>query len=410
MWSNVMSENLYNDQAELLAKQEKESKDLMNRMKANKEETMFDGVDKQVHLVTGGLGHIGSYIVEFLVSTRNNCKVIVVDNLYNGKYENLKMANMIATAKINQIIVENVDISDSKALDKVFQKYKPQFVYHQASTLTLDSKIHRRLAVDTNILGFVNVLENCLASDAKKLVYASSASVFGDPNNVPTREQESFKNCSLLYGATKVCNEYLAKSYSEECGLKFVGLRYFNGYGYRQSTNNVYTQIVPKWINAFIDEKPIVIYGDGEQTMDMIHGRDVGKINVYAMRKMLWRGIKYEADNYEGNHRRYAVGSKKRYQMQNLYFDGFINIGSGIQTSVKELYSIIKVTLEEKGIDTSKSEIIYEDHDPALVKKRQCDNTLMRKLLTKDLLVDVKTGIETTVRNILKEREGEKRI
>ena len=253
---------------------------------------------------------------------------------------------------------------------RCFEEYKPTHVWHQASLLTLDTKLDRRRGLNVNVGGFINIVENCLSMGIEKLVYASSASVFGDPKIFPTNEQHDFSDCSLLYGASKVCNEYLATSYAREEGLSFVGLRYFNVYGHRQPTNAAYTQIVPKWINAFKEGEPITIYGDGEQTMDMISGQDVGLYNIKAMEN-------------------------------NDFVNGFVNVGTGIETSVKELFNIIKDELDECGVDTDRSEIIYEAHDPNLVRRRQCDTTLLHKLYGKHT-IDVREGIKLTVSESLK--------
>lgn len=382
--------NLYNDSDKLLKQAEVQHKRVMKILAESKEVSVFDDVDKEVHLVTGGLGHIGSYIVEYLAGTRSNAKIIVVDNYYNGKDENIDSARSKAAGRMNEIIVEMADISVSAQMYDIFEKHKPQFVYHQASMLTLDSARHRRRAIDVNIVGFANILELCILFQVKKLVFASSASVFGDPEYIPVDEEHGFNNCSMLYGATKVANEFLAKSYADQCGLKLVGLRYFNVYGYRQSTKNIYTQIVPKWINAFIDGEPIELYGDGKQTMDMIHGYDVGRLNVLAMSKPI-----------------VAMGEVIRWPdwiADEWEFPGFINIGTGVQTSVNDLYYTIRHELNKAGVDTTKSTLVNISHDPALVRKRQCDCELMHKLLGKHEM-DVDYGIEVTVKKILNGRK-----
>ena len=166
----------------------------------------------------------------------------------------------------------------------------------------------------------------------------------------------------------------MARSYADEEGLKIVGLRYFNVYGERQSTNNIYTQIVPKWIKAIIENKPITIYGDGNQTMDMIHGNDVGRMNVIAM----FRDYLYRNDT----------------------FDGFINICTNHETSVIVLYGLIEKELEKLGIKNN-SEIIYEGHDPNLVSRRKGDNTLMLKHLG-NYQISVPEGIKEVVKAFVK--------
>jgi UDP-glucose 4-epimerase len=375
----------------------KKMKERNDRYKANKVRTLFDDFEdkKEVHLITGGLGHVGSYIVEYLANTRRHCTIVVVDNFYNGKIENLNDSRPITSAKGIQIIVKKCDIKTFSDLEHVFEEFKPDFVYHQASMLTLDSKQDRIKAVEVNILGSANVFECCIKFNIKKLVYASSASVFGDPQYIPVNEEHP-KQCKLLYGATKNATEELAKSWCDEEGLKFVGLRYFNVYGPRQSTLNVYTQIVPKWINAFIDGKSITVYGDGSQTMDLIYGKDIGRLNVLAMRhENLFRNINDRPKGLpRGHHRPTSVRA----------FDGFINIGSGIQTSVMELMRAMTKELEKQGIDTSLSKIDYIEHDPNLVKRRQCDITRQTEFLNPRNLITVDEGMRYTIKEILRER------
>ena len=326
-------------------------------------------------IVTGGLGHIGSYIIEHLCKTLTDSRIVCVDNMYNGKLSNIDCAIEIASSKNNFVIVENtMDVSNSYMMEHLFFNHKPDYVFHQASMLTLDSKLYRHQAVKVNIAGMSNILDLCVKYKVKKLVYASSASVYGTPKVFPTREDHDFDNCKLLYGATKIADEALARSYADEEGLKIVGLRYFNVYGERQSTNNIYTQIVPKWIKAIIENKPITIYGDGNQTMDMIHGNDVGRMNVIAM----FRDYLYRNDT----------------------FDGFINICTNHETSVIVLYGLIEKELEKLGIKNN-SEIIYEGHDPNLVSRRKGDNTLMLKHLG-NYQISVPEGIKEVVKAFVK--------
>jgi UDP-glucose 4-epimerase len=324
-------------------------------------------------LVTGGCGHIGSYIIEHLCQTLTNSKIICVDNLYNGKLSNLDESNKLALKNNNVIKVKKINVASTYEMEEVFTSTPPDYVFHHASMLTLDSKLDRLAAVKVNIGGMSNVLDMCVRYEVKKLVYASSASVYGTPKIFPTKESHDFDNCKLLYGATKVADEYLARSYADEEGLKVVGLRYFNVYGERQSSSNVYTQIVPKWINAIVAREPITIYGDGSQTMDMIHGDDVGYFTVKAMQ------------------------NEKLYR--NKTFPGFMNICTNHETAVIGLYGMIEKELERLGYDTT-SEIIYEDHDPNLVSRRKGDNTLMLEYLGR-YRISVPNGIKRTVKGLL---------
>ena len=328
-------------------------------------------------LVTGALGHIGSYIVEEICRQFKDCTVVCVDNMYNGNPDNLIEARKWARKNHNNIALDFSDpeivgdqcvsITDYPIMEMLFREYKPNYVFHEASMLTLDSKLHKQRAIEVNVLGSSMVFDLSLKHKVEKVVYASSASVYGDPQYTPTDENHP-KECSLLYGATKIAVEALADSFVKEEGMDIVGLRYFNVYGSRQSTANVYTQIVPKWIQSMIRGEPIHIYGDGSQTMDMIHGSDIGKIKIKAL----------EAPR------------------------GFYNVASGIETSVMDLYkTLYRMMNSLTYIDPVRSEIIYEDHDPALVKKRCADVINMHKYLGKHE-VSVEKGIEEAIREAIK--------
>ena len=318
----------------------------------------------EVYLVTGSHGHIGSYIVEQLVKQKSNIEIVCVDNFYNANLDNLKIPyNMINSRSNVKIHDVRVDITDAKLMRDTFEKYKPLYVFHCASYLTLDSKENKSRSVMVNTYGSALIFELSLEFDVKKVVYSSSASVYGNPDVVHTTENHNFDNCKLLYGATKVATEYIAKSFMEEEGLPIVGLRYFNVYGPRQSLSNVYTQIVPKWIRQIKNGEQITIYGDGTQTMDMIHGSDIGKANVSAM------------DNEE---------------CKNM----FINVATGIQTSVIKLLDIMKHSMR-KYIGENSIDILYDKHDPNLVKQRQADVTLMHKYLGKHQ-IEIQEGIDIT--------------
>ena len=300
------------------------------------------------YLVTGSHGHIGSYIVEELVKQKDDIIIVCIDNLYNGNVDNLAEAYSVAADKNIKIIPVITDITDEKIMRETFTKYKPIFVFHTASYLTLDSNKYKSKSVKVNVYAGSLLFELCLEFGVKKVVYSSSSSVYGTPTLIPTPEDYPFDDCKLLYGTSKIALEYIAKSFMD-FGLNIVGLRYFNVYGPRQSMSNVYTQIVPKWIRGMANKETITIYGDGQQTMDMIFGADIGVANLAAM------------DNDE---------------CKNM----FLNVGTGIQTSVIDLLSLIKYQMDFL-IDLSEVRFLYEDHDPNLVKERCADITQMHKYL-----------------------------
>ena len=322
--------------------------------------------DGEVYLVTGSHGHIGSYVVEELVKTKDNIQIICVDNFYNADIDNLKVSYKIAENKNIKIRDVRVDITDSILMRETFLKYNPDYVFHCASYLTLDSNKHKSRSVQVNVYGSALLFELCLEFGVKKIVYSSSASVYGTPTITPTHESYPFNDCKLLYGTSKIATEYIAKSFMEE-GLKIVGLRYFNVYGPRQSLSNVYTQIVPKWIRSIVKNEKIIIYGDGKQTMDMIFGADIGRANVAAL------------DNED---------------CKNM----FINVGTGLQTSVINLFDMISYRMK-KLLGNPKINLQYEEHDPNLVKRRCADVVKMHKYLgTPQVSVD--EGIDITCKEL----------
>ena len=300
------------------------------------------------YLVTGSHGHIGSYIVEELCKQKDDIIIICVDNLYNGNVDNLAQAYSAAADKNIRIIPVIADITKEYIMRETFFKYKPSYVFHTASYLTLDSNKYKSKSVKVNVYAGSLLFELCLEFGVKKVVYSSSSSVYGTPTLIPTPEEYPFDDCKLLYGTSKIALEYIAKSFMD-FGLNVVGLRYFNVYGPRQSMSNVYTQIVPKWIRGMANKETITIYGDGLQTMDMIFGADIGVANLAAM------------DNDE---------------CKNM----FLNVGTGKQTSVIDLLNLIKYQMDFL-IDLSEVRFLYEDHDPNLVKERCADVTQMHKYL-----------------------------
>ena len=318
------------------------------------------------YLVTGAMGHIGSYIVEELCKQKDDIIIVCIDNLYNGNVDNLAEAYSVAADKNIKIIPVITDITDEKIMRDTFTKYKPIYVFHTASYLTLDSNKYKSRSVKVNVYAGSLLFELCLEFGVKKVVYSSSSSVYGTPTLIPTPEDYPFDDCKLLYGTSKIALEYIAKSFMD-FGLNIVGLRYFNVYGPRQSMSNVYTQIVPKWIRGMANKETIIIYGDGLQTMDMIFGADIGVANLAAM------------DNDE---------------CKNM----FLNVGTGMQTSVLDLLNLIQSQMN-LFLDISEVRFLYEDHDPNLVKERCADVTQMHKYLGSHN-ISVNEGVALTCKEL----------
>ena len=183
-----------------------------------------------------------------------------------------------------------------------------QGVIHLAAMWLLHCKDYPRTAFDVNIQGTFNVLEACVNNDVERLVYSSSASVYGDAVEVPMTEDHPFMNRNF-YGATKIAGEAMCRAFHDRYGLSYVGLRYMNVYGPHQDQTAAYTGVIPIMLNKIDAAEAPVINGDGTQAYDFISVRDAARANVLAL--------------------------------QSDATDEFYNVGTGIQTSIKELCDLI---------------------------------------------------------------------
>ena len=279
-------------------------------------------------LVTGGAGFIGSHIAEYLVQRGDD--VTVLDNLITGSKENLTKIS----DKINFV---NGDIRDHKLLEKLVSDTTG--VFHEAALASVQQSFSMKDEyIDVNVAGTENIFK--LAKEyGFKIVYASSSSVYGNPKKIPVKEDDERKPINP-YAKTKLDGEDLAKKYSE-IGVKVIGLRYFNVFGKRQSKE--YAGVIKLFLQRIQQKKSPKINGDGLQTRDFVHIDDVVKANVLAM-------------DSDINHR-------------------FLNVGSGLPTSVLDLANLI---IEASGLS------LEPIHGPELsgdVRATQADIKLIRKLL-----------------------------
>ncbi|MDD2679109.1 MAG: NAD-dependent epimerase/dehydratase family protein [Candidatus Nanoarchaeia archaeon] len=218
-------------------------------------------------LITGGAGFIGSHICEEILS--NGKKAVVFDNLSVGKEDNIpKEAEFIKGDILNKEALENA----MKGCDTVF---------HNAAFVSIRGSFEKlRHEVNSNCIGTLNVFESAVNSGVKKLIYASSMAVYGHPQNVIAKEQD-LTIPNSFYGYSKLRGEEYAKLFEKEYGLKTVCLRYFNTYGQRQ-TPSEYVGVTTTFINNVLNNKPMIIYGDGEQTRDFVWVKDVAQANYLA--------------------------------------------------------------------------------------------------------------------------------
>jgi UDP-glucose 4-epimerase len=280
-------------------------------------------------LVIGGAGFIGSFVVRELLKEPVK-EVIIYDNFTRGKKENIE--DCLKDPRCS-IFPYGGDIREIDILDKAMEGI--DYVFHLAAMWLLHCKDFPRTAFDVNIAGTFNVLEACVKHNVKKLIYSSSASVYGDAVEVPMTEEHPFNNKNF-YGATKIAGEAMCTAFNDRYGLNVIGLRYMNVYGPGQDQHAVYSGVVPIMLNKIEAGEPPVINGDGTQAYDFIYVEDVARANIAALK------------------------SDKNF--------GFYNVATGVQTTIKELCDIIL------RLKNSNLEVIYKPYSPddarALVKNR----------------------------------------
>lgn len=225
-------------------------------------------------LVTGGAGFIGSHIVDLLVDAQV-AEVIVIDNLVRGKRENLAEAE-----RRGKVTFVEGSITDRRLVRRLMRKM--DYVYHEAALRITHCAEDPRLAHAVMNDGTFNVVEAAVQAGVRKLVAASSASVYGEPSYLPIDEGHPYNN-RTLYGAAKIANEHLYRSFNDMYGLAYVALRYFNAYGPRMDIHGVYTEVMIRWMDRIANGQPPLIFGDGTQSMDFVYVRDIARANILAL-------------------------------------------------------------------------------------------------------------------------------
>jgi UDP-glucose 4-epimerase len=231
-------------------------------------------IEGQRCLVTGGAGTIGSTIVDQLVEAGAR-DVIVLDNFVRGRAENL--AGVLGSGKVE--IVEG-DIRDRRQVTEVMAGI--DLVFHQAAIRITQCAEEPRLALEVLVDGTYEVVEAAADAGVRKVIAASSASVYGLAAQFPTSEQHHPYANDALYGAAKTFNEGLLRSFHAMRGLDYVALRYFNVYGPRMDVHGLYTEVLIRWMERIAAGEPPLILGDGTQTMDFVYTEDIARANLLA--------------------------------------------------------------------------------------------------------------------------------
>lgn len=280
-------------------------------------------------LVIGGAGFIGSFVVRELLK-HDVAEVVIYDNFTRGKSENI---DDVLKDKRCRLYEHGGDVRDTDLLNDAMKGI--DYVFHLAAMWLLHCKDFPRTAFTVNIEGTFNVLEACVNNNIKKLIYSSSASVYGDAVEVPMTESHPYNNKNF-YGATKISGEAMCTAFNDRYGLPVIGLRYMNVYGPGQDQTAVYTGVVPIMLNKIDANESPVINGDGSQAYDFIYVEDVARCNVDAL-------------------------------TSDVDF-GFYNVGTGVQTSIRELCDTI-LRLTESDLKVTYKP--YSENDArALVKNR----------------------------------------
>ncbi|MBL8890181.1 MAG: NAD-dependent epimerase/dehydratase family protein [Planctomycetaceae bacterium] len=280
-------------------------------------------------LVIGGAGFIGSFVVSELLKVPV-AQVVVYDNFTRGKREYL--AEQLQDPRCT-IFPFGGDIRETDILDVAVAGM--DYVVCLSAMWLLHCKDYPRTAFEVNIAGTFNVLEACVKHKIKKLVWSSSASVYGDAVELPMTEAHPFNNKNF-YGATKIAGEAMCTAMHERYGLPIIGLRYMNVYGPHQDQTAAYTGVVPIMLNKIAANEPPVINGDGSQAYDFIYVEDTARCNVAAL--------------------------------QSDVAFGMYNVGTEVQTTIRELCQLI---LELKS---SNLQVVYRPYNNsdarALVQNR----------------------------------------
>ena len=263
-------------------------------------------------LVVGGAGFIGSHVVDELLKT-DVAEVVVYDNFFRGRRDNLREALTDPRVSISP---HGGDILHSDILAAAMEGMHG--VVHLAALWLLQCHEYPRAAFDVNVRGTYNVIEAAVAKGVERVVFSSSASVYGDAVHLPMDEDHPYNNFTF-YGATKISGEHMFKSLGDRYGLSWAGLRYMNVYGPRQDYKGAYIAVMMKILDRLDRGLPPVVYGDGSQQYDFVHVTDVARANVAALR---------------------SGASGECY-----------NVGRGIGTSIREISeSLIRLSGSDAGI------------------------------------------------------------
>jgi UDP-glucose 4-epimerase len=261
-------------------------------------------------LVTGGAGFIGSHIVDLLCD--EGCiEIVAIDNMVRGRQENLKRALTRGPVRL-----VHGDIRDGALMAPLVRA--ADIVFHQAALRITHCAAEPRQAMEVMVQATFDLLDLCVQHNVEKVIAASSASVYGMAEEFPTTERQNPYDNRTLYGAAKAFNEGLLRAFNDMHGLDYVAFRYFNVYGDRMDIHGRYTEVLIRWMERLEAGLPPIIFGDGQQTMDFVHVRDVARANI--------------------------LGAKAKAT------DEVFNVASGTETSLLQLAAALASVMGHRGL------------------------------------------------------------
>ena len=307
-------------------------------------------------LVIGGAGFIGSFVVTELLKHPVK-EVVIYDNFARGNKQYLQ--EQLNDERCS-IFPFGGDIREIDILDTAIQG--KDYVISLAAMWLLHCKDYPRTAFDVNIAGTFNVLEACVKHNVKKLIWSSSASVYGDALELPMTEEHPFNNKNF-YGASKIAGEAMATAFNDRYGLNIIGLRYMNVYGPHQDQTAAYTGVVPIMLNKIEAKEAPSINGDGSQAYDFVYVEDVARANVQAL-------------------------------MSDQDF-GMYNVGTEVQTTINELCEMI-LKLKESDLKVQYNPY-SEDDARSMVKNRIGSKVKAEQDLGFKYKYELKEGLEKLI-------------
>lgn len=311
----------------------------------------MNSLEDSTVLVIGGAGLIGSHVVDELIKEPIK-KIVIYDNFTRGSHDNINHALLDKRVEVFPL---GGEILQRDILEEAVKE--ADYVVCLAALWLLHCHEYPESAFQVNVRGNFNVMQACRKYEIKKLVWSSSASVYGDALEIPMTEEHPYNN-TTFYGATKIAGEHFLKAFYHRYDLDYAALRYMNVYGARQDYKGTYIAVIMKILDRLDKGQPPIVYGDGSQAYDFIYVSDVARANVCALKSK---------------------------------HSGFYNVGSGTKTSIKELTELI---LDITGSD---QEIEYKPSGQTFVTNRIGSIEKAKKELGFVTKIDLREGLEKVI-------------